>query len=125
MAEITQAALDKAEGVTSTDQIAKDVPNTDQIVQADGDFLFLKMAGMVPITQATIAALKVGLSGSGSVAAATTSAAGIVKQIPLQSNAGQSTATDVAGLVTDHNALATKYNALLAALSSAGIMAAK
>ena len=49
----------------------------------------------------------------GTVPAATTSTAGIVKQAATQAN---STASDVAGLVTD-------FNALLAKLKAAGIMA--
>lgn len=52
-------------------------------------------------------------SGEVTVAAATTAANGTVKQAAAQAN---STATDVAGLVTD-------FNALLAKLRTAGILA--
>ena len=65
------------------------------------------------------------LSGAAAytLTAATTSALGGVKMAANQANAGASTATDVTTAVTDLNTLATKYNALLAALQTAGIMA--
>jgi len=56
---------------------------------------------------------KAGAPGSASVPAATTSTAGVVKQAAVQAD---SVATDAAGLVTD-------FNALLAKLKAAGLMA--
>lgn len=64
-----------------------------------------------------------GGSDSYTLPAATTSAIGGVKMATNQSNAGSSSATDVATLVSDFNTLATKYNGLLSALRAAGIMA--
>ena len=52
-------------------------------------------------------------AGGATVPAATTSTAGVVKQAAVQAD---SVATDVAGLVTD-------FNALLAKLRTAGILA--
>lgn len=55
--------------------------------------------------------------------AATANAIGGVKQAAYVSNAGESTATDIATLVSDHNALASKFNSLLAALIASGAQA--
>ena len=57
--------------------------------------------------------------------AATATALGGVKQAAYVSNAGKSTATDIATLVSDHNALASKFNSLLAALIASGALASK
>lgn len=57
--------------------------------------------------------------------AATATALGGVKQAAYVSNAGKSTATDIATLVSDHNALASKFNSLLAALIASGAQASK
>lgn len=57
--------------------------------------------------------------------AATATALGGVKVAASVANAGESTATDITTLVTDHNALATKFNALLAALVASGVLASK
>lgn len=56
--------------------------------------------------------------------AATTSAIGGVKAATAVANAGLSAAEDVATLVTDHNALAAKFNKLIAALVASGAMVA-
>ena len=68
-------------------------------------------------------ALVTASSGSGTsytLPAATASALGGVKLAANVANAGQSTATDVTTLVADFNTLATKFNALLAAMQAAG-----
>lgn len=65
-----------------------------------------------------------GSESSYTLPAATASALGGVKLVANQANAGSSSATDVTTLVSDFNTLATKYNALLAALETAGVMAA-
>ena len=100
--KVTQAALDKAEGVKSTPQIAEDVKDTDDVIQAGNDYLFLKMGGMVPVSAATVAALK-----SGSVGGSVTPAAAVPDLA-----AGADAATIV-----------TTVNKLLANLRSAGLLA--
>lgn len=111
---ITQDALDDQDKVAKSTTVGEDVVTTDEHVQADGDYLYLKMAGMIPITQATIKALQDGNVGGGTAPGnASSTTAGLVKQAAAQAN---STATDVAGLVTD-------FNALLAKLRTAGILA--
>jgi len=109
--KITLNALDEQDGVRGTDPIGKDVPTTDAIVRAGGDFLYLKMAGMIHVNDAIIAAIQKG-DFAGAVSEATTTTAGIVKKAATQAN---STATDVAGLVAD-------FNSLLAKLKAAGLM---
>ena len=54
--------------------------------------------------------------------AATSSVIGGVKKAAYVTNAGASTATDVATLVSDVNALATKFNSVLTAMQNAGQM---
>lgn len=63
-----------------------------------------------------------GSGDSYTLPAATATTLGGVKMVANQANADSSSATDVTTAVTDLNALATKYNALLAALEAAGIM---
>lgn len=55
--------------------------------------------------------------------AATAAALGGVKVAANVANAGKSSATDVAGVVSDLNALATKFNSALAGMQAAGQMA--
>lgn len=54
---------------------------------------------------------------------ASASAIGGVKMAAVQSNAGASSATDVATLQADFNNLASKYNALLDGLRASGVLA--
>ena len=70
----------------------------------------------------TLAAKDVGALEAVPVASQT--AIGGVKMSPNQANVGASTATDIAGVVSDLNAFATKYNGLLSALQAAGLIAA-
>ncbi|KAF1008987.1 MAG: hypothetical protein GAK28_00619 [Luteibacter sp.] len=68
--------------------------------------------GKSVLTSASAAAARTAI-GAAPTTVATTAAAGLVKMAATQAN---STATDVAGLVTD-------FNALLAKLKTAGLMA--
>lgn len=54
---------------------------------------------------------------------ASPSAIGGVKMAVAQSNAGASSATDVATLLNDFNSLAAKHNALLDGLRASGVLA--
>ncbi|AFC85905.1 head fiber protein [Frateuria aurantia] len=75
----------------------------------------------------TIAEVSTPSDASGSsytLPAATSSALGGVKEGAYVANAGESTATDVAGAVTSINAVATQLNALIASLQASGALAA-
>ncbi|MFT8367561.1 MAG: head fiber protein [Acetobacter papayae] len=61
--------------------------------------------------------------GSYTLPAASVAAIGGVKMAANVANAGESSATDVAGAVSDLNTLATKFNAVLAGMQAAGQMA--
>lgn len=84
----------------------------DIVAKQDGGILVVGSFGEKVLQAKDATELPAGV-GDGTLVAATTSTAGIVKQAAAQAD---STATTVAGLVTD-------FNALLAKLRTAGLLA--